>query len=170
MRVLTDEQIINLSKYKHFSEKTSYEYWLKDGICAWGERQFPSFLSANSVTIIGTTPLQISILLMFMFYGTNIDHEKPVPGWILITSGLSLLWFTLVDIMDGNRARRLKCGSPLGRLIDEGGDCITMSNYCALFAYACQFQHPLFEVIIFSLNFIFFMMELKFTITKKLVM
>ena len=45
-----------------------------------------------------------------------------------------------------------------------------MSNYCALFAYACKFQHPVFEVIIFSMNFIFFMMELKFTITKKLVM
>lgn len=107
---------------------------------------------------------------MFIFYGTNIDHNRPVPGWILITSGISLLWFTLVDIMDGNRARRLKCGSPLGRLIDEGGDTITMSNYCALFAYAVQFQHPIFEVIIFSLNFIFFMMELKFTITGKLVM
>ena len=130
----------------------------------------PSFLSANFVTIMGTTPLQICIFIMLWFYGPNIDHTKPVPGWILITTGISLLWFTLVDIMDGNRARRLKCGSPLGRLIDEGGDCITMSNYCALVAYAVQFQHPAFEVIVFSLNFIFFMMELKFTITGKLVM
>jgi len=25
-------------------------------------------------------------------------------------------------MMDGQRAKRLKCGTPIGRIIDEGGD------------------------------------------------
>ena len=72
--------------------------------------------------------------------------------------------------MDGNRAGRLKCGSPLGRLVDEGGDTITMANYCTLLCYTWQLQNPAFEFILLSLNFIFFMMETKYTITGKLNM
>lgn len=43
-----------------------------------------------------------------------------LPNYYLIMAGLSLQWFSMFDIMDGMRARRLKCGSPLGRIIDEG--------------------------------------------------
>ena len=72
--------------------------------------------------------------------------------------------------MDGNRARRLKCGSPLGRLVDEGGDCITQANYSLLVAYALKLQNPVFEVLYFSLNFVFYAMEMRNTITGSLVM
>ena len=75
------------------------------------------------------------VIVMFAVYGTNIDVEKPVPGVLMTLTGCSIYWFSLWDIMDGNRARRLKCGSPLGRLVDEAGDTITQSNYCVLLAF-----------------------------------
>lgn len=43
-----------------------------------------------------------------------------VPNSYIVLAGICLQWFSLFDIMDGLRARRLKCGSPLGRIIDEG--------------------------------------------------
>jgi phosphatidylglycerophosphate synthase len=88
----------------------------------------------------------------------------------MILIGIALNWFTLVDIMDGNRARRLKVGSPLGRLVDEGGDTITMANYCILLAYTWRLNNPLFELLFFSLNFVFYAMEMKYTICGELVM
>lgn len=72
--------------------------------------------------------------------------------------------------MDGNRARRLKVGSPLGRLVDEGGDTITMAHYSVLCAYGWQLQNPIFELLFLALNFVFFAMEMRFKITGSLVM
>ena len=76
------------------------------------------------------------VVLLFSTVGTNISIDDPVPRALLLLGGFSLQWFSLLDIMDGNRARRLKCGSPLGRLIDEGGDTITQANYSILMAFA----------------------------------
>ena len=88
----------------------------------------------------------------------------------MIISGIALQWFTLVDIMDGNRARRLKVGSPLGRIIDEGGDTITMANYSILCAFAWRINNPFAELMFFALNFVFYAMEMKYTICGELVM
>jgi len=130
----------------------------------------PEFLSANSVTIIGQLPIQIMILVIFSQVGTNISTNDPVPGIIYILNGLAIYWFSIWDIMDGNRARRLKCGSPLGRLVDEAGDTITQSNYSVLLAYAFQLNNPYFEIVIFALNSVFYAMEIKYNITGELVM
>jgi len=46
--------------------------------------------------------------------------RDPIPDYCIVLSGIALQWFSQFDIMDGMRARRLKCGSPLGRIIDEG--------------------------------------------------
>ena len=103
--------------------------------------------------------------------GTNIDPvEAPIPKELMLLSGILLQWFSLVDIMDGNRARRLKVGSPLGRIIDEGGDTITMANYSVLCAYAWQLQNPLYEILFFALNFVFYAMEMRNKITGNLIM
>ena len=136
IRVLTDEQIGKLESYKHSSVKSSYETFLCNGPCKVFEEMVPSFLSANSVTIIGQLPLQIMIIVMLSQVGTNISMNDPVPGVLHIMTGFSIYWFSLWDIMDGLRARRLKCGSPLGRFIDEAGDTITQSNFSILLAYA----------------------------------
>lgn len=46
--------------------------------------------------------------------------EDKIEDWYIIMGAFCLQWFSLFDILDGMRARRLKCGSPLGRLVDEG--------------------------------------------------
>ena len=170
MRVLSDKEIDALSKYKHSSGKTSYESWLQAGPCYYAEKMFPSFLSANCLTIIGQLPLQITMILVLLQVGPNIDVNESVPRYLMIAAGISLQWFSWVDIMDGNRARRLKCGSPLGRMIDEGGDTVTMANYSVLCAYAWQLQNPMGEIVYFAMNSVFFAMEMRYAITGELVM
>lgn len=79
-------------------------------------------------------------------------------------------WFSQLDIMDGLRARRLKVGSPLGRLIDEGGDCIAMANYGVLMAYCFCFDNKYLELVWLSMNIAFYGMEIRYKLTGKLVM
>lgn len=50
------------------------------------------------------------------------------PYWIVTVGALCFYWFSICDIIDGVRARRLKCGSPLGRIIDEGLDLVAYSG------------------------------------------
>ena len=130
----------------------------------------PDCFSANAVTIMGQLPVCLLILHIIVYHGTNIDSANPLPKEYMLLGAFCIQWFTFFDIMDGNRARRLKVGSPLGRMIDEGGDTITQSAYCVLLAYAWQLNNGAFEIVILSFNFIFFSMEMKYTITKKLVM
>ena len=54
--------------------------------------------------------------------GTNIP-----PSWVLYAAAAGLQWFSWFDMCDGKRARRLKCGSPVGRIIDEALDMINQS-------------------------------------------
>jgi len=72
--------------------------------------------------------------------------------------------------MDGMRARRLKVGSPLGRMIDEAGDCIVMSCYSTLIGYAFVFDNTLLDLICFYMNLGFYGMEIHFVVTGKLDM
>lgn len=170
MRVLTNREIDTFSKYNHSSSKSSYEEFLKAGPCTWGEKMFPDFLSANSITIIGHLPLQITMFLVLSQVGGNITTDNPIPRYLMLATGISLQWFSLLDIMDGIRARRLKNGSPLGRLVDECGDTITQANYCVLLAYAFQVQNPMYELVYFAMNSVFFAMEMRYVITGELVM
>ena len=82
------------------------------------EKMLPSKWSANTVTLIGQLPL---LLVNFYFWSFNTKFDK-VDNHAFIIMALALQWFSLFDVMDGMRARRLKCGSPLGRIIDEALD------------------------------------------------
>lgn len=99
------------------------------------EKVFPECLSANALTILGQAPMQVIILLVFWSVGVNISPDNPIGPGLLLAGAACTMWFSVVDIMDGLRARRLKVGSPLGRLIDEGGDTITQANYLVTVAY-----------------------------------
>jgi len=78
-------------------------------------------------------------------------------------------WFSLIDCMDGMRARRLKCGSPLGRIIDEAGDMAVQAAYSLLIAYLFGLQGPL-EIVCIQINVTFYFMELRQLIMGSLVM
>ena len=38
-------------------------------------------------------------------------------------------------MMDGQRARRLKCGSPIGRIVDEAGDAYQYTFVALIMGY-----------------------------------
>ena len=88
----------------------------------------------------------------------------------MVMSAIILQYFSQVDLMDGCRARRCKASSPLGRLLDEGGDTIMTGNYGLLLAYAFCFNNPLLETIYFGMNVVFFVMELRYVTSGELVM
>lgn len=115
-------------------------------------------------------PVLAMVLLVFAREGMNISPDKLVSPELLLMSGISIEWFSQYDIMDGLRARRLKFGSPLGRIIDEAGDTIVMSNYSVLLAYCFVFDNHWLEMVWFFMNLLFYGMELKNKLCGSLVM
>ena len=168
--MLNQEQIVRLANYKHSAEKTMLENWLKQGPLDFCERKFPSFLSANSVTLIGQLPIIFVLIMIMSIEGLNISGKNLIDPRFFLCGAVAVEWFSMVDIIDGMRARRLKVGSPLGRIIDEGGDCIVQSAYSAVMAYAFAFDNPVLEMVWLYMNIGFFGMECRFQITGKLVM
>ena len=43
--------------------------------------------------------------------------------------------FSFFDMMDGQRAKRLKCGTPIGRIIDEAGDAMVYTWAAHILGY-----------------------------------
>ena len=169
-QILTPEELLTFSKYSHSTPKTTYDTFLVNGPLKFVERLFPSFLSANALTLLGQSPIVAYLFITFMVQSPDISLKNQVdPTWFL-GSAILLQWFSLVDIMDGIRARRLKIGSPMGRLIDEAGDCIVMTAYSILCAYVLVLENSWLEIIYFFMNMAFYGMEIKYYVTGSLVM
>jgi hypothetical protein len=75
-------------------------------------------------------------------WSSSTKFHDPVPDYYIIIGALALYWFSTHDIMDGMRARRLKCGSPLGRVIDEGKNCILWLKILIRYglAFLCRYR------------------------------
>lgn len=68
-------------------------------------------------------------------------------------------------MMDGQRARRLKAGSPIGRLVDEAGD-LMIYSFCGLFGgYILKAKPGIMCLSFFLPNFVSYLMEMAFIIT-----
>jgi hypothetical protein len=81
---------------------------------------------------------------------------------------LFLQWFSLNDCMDGMRARRTRCGSPLGRIIDEAIDQIAYTCIGAFVGYLLRVEPGIWLFSIGLVNVPFFAMEIKHCICKNL--
>ena len=57
------------STYKHSSPKTPYEKFMINTVCAFLEMIIPSFLSANSVSLIGQIPVWIFTIYVLIMDG-----------------------------------------------------------------------------------------------------
>jgi phosphatidylglycerophosphate synthase len=80
----------------------------------------PTCWSANTFTLLGNTPLYIAAFIAFYEGGQSYGVE--MPSWVYYLAAAAVTTFSWFDIMDGQRARRLKCGTPIGRIVDEAGD------------------------------------------------
>jgi phosphatidylglycerophosphate synthase len=80
-----------------------------------------------------------------------------------MASAVAVQLFSQFDIMDGQRARRQKSGSPLGRIVDEALDMPQQAIWCLFILYACRFESTLAVVMIALMtNFTFYTMEMRF--------
>jgi len=72
--------------------------------------------------------------------------------------------------MDGVRARRQKSGSPVGRLVDEAFDMITMLCYALWVGYGIQPNNRVLELIFFGAPIMAYCFEMRFIIARSLIM
>lgn len=70
----------------------------------------------------------------------NLTMKEPIGNYNIVLFAFFMQWFSLVDCMDGMRARRTKCGSPLGRIIDEGIDQIAYTAFGAYYGYVLRVE------------------------------
>ena len=74
----------------------------------------------------------------------------------------AIQWFSWFDCMDGLRARRLKCGTPIGRLIDEAGDPFQYTWVATMLAYVFKFNPGIASLAFTIINFPIYTMEIKY--------
>ena len=59
----------------------------------------------------------------------NPTLDNVVPGWAFAYAGATVLFYVMMDAIDGMQARRTKSSSPLGQLFDHGCDCATTTVF-----------------------------------------
>ena len=99
-----------------------------------------------------------------------MDDTLILPPWIFYAAAASFQWFSWFDIADGVRARRLKCGSPVGRIVDEALDIINQAVIPIMILFGCQTNTSILEYLALAGNVIFYTMEMQYVISKKLIM
>lgn len=99
------------------------------------ERQIWIHLNPNALTWIGNLPLFVLVGVSIYYGGLQYHDTEPLPSWLFLTICFFVHWFNIFDSLDGCRARRLKCGSGVGRIVDEAGDAVIYTLMAALFGY-----------------------------------
>jgi len=73
-------------------------------------------------------------------------------------------------MMDGQRARRLKCGSPIGRIVDEAGDAMQYTCIGLMLGYITKMPPSLLCLGHCFVNLPQYCMEMSFKLSGNLVM
>lgn len=92
---------------------------------------------------------------------------EPVPTWLLFYTAFAVQWFSWFDMMDGQRARRLKAGSPIGRIVDEAGDLTIYSLFALTGGYLLKASPGVMCLSYALINTTAYSMEMTFIITGK---
>ncbi|KDO31047.1 hypothetical protein SPRG_19575 [Saprolegnia parasitica CBS 223.65] len=108
----------------------AYEY--HPGALTWLDTKFnlywnaivnvlPAWLAPNVITLVGTA-ITVSTSLAFFQSVPSMTETAPFHMYLLCAIGLFL--YQTCDAVDGKQARRTGSSSPLGQLLDHGGDAI----------------------------------------------
>lgn len=127
-----------MSRYTHYAPKTMIEKFMINSVTCHIEQALPNSWSANAFTILGNTPLYIAGMIALSEGGTAYGIE--MPSWVYYVAAAAVTTFSWFDIMDGQRARRLKCGTPIGRIIDEAGDSFQYTWVAFIMGYLVKVQ------------------------------
>ena len=100
--------------------------------------------------------------------GTKYHDSPDLPQWVFALTCFSVQWFSLFDCMDGQRARRLNVGTPVGRILDEAGDGIIYAIWMTILGYIGKLPPGWVCLGIFIINFPMWYSEVAHTMTGKL--
>lgn len=98
----------------------------------------------------------------------SYSPEEPSPSSLFFLAAFGLQWFSWFDMMDGQRAKRLKCGTPIGRIIDEAGDAIQYTWGMILLGYGLRLPPGWLHLSTSFVNMSMFAIEMKYIFTGKL--
>jgi ethanolaminephosphotransferase len=110
-----EESIINY-KYKGGSDSLFYTYcW--SPLCNWiVDHLIPSRMAPNMITVIAFLQL-ITWHIVTQIYSP--DYQTPLPQWLILMDGFSILIYQTLDNCDGKQARKTGSSSPLGIFFKE---------------------------------------------------
>jgi phosphatidylglycerophosphate synthase len=113
------------------------------------------------------------IVTLYMLIFCEDQSYRELGGlshYIICLGAAAFYFFSICDIIDGVRARRLKCGSPLGRIIDEGLDLIAYLGISNMGLWMIR-PGPNYMVLLIGLvNLPFYCSELRHFVMNKLMM
>lgn len=102
-------------------------------------------LSPNAITWIGNASLFLASTLIISTGGLSFDKAE-IPSWVYYACSASIFWFSTLDCVDGLRARKRKCGSPVGRIIDAAGDKMIYTMFTLLIGFVVKLPPGLFTI------------------------
>ena len=91
-----------------------------------------------------------------------------LPTWVFVMVATCVQLFSWADMIDGQRARRLKCGTSLGRVVDEAGDLVQYTWYSMIMGFVLKVKPGWSAICLIITNFPAFTMEMKFIMTNQL--
>lgn len=124
VQYILPENIQNLGKYHSSSSDSSLisryvltPYWLAV------VNLLPRWVAPNLLTFAGfvvgmSGPL---VLLAYQALGGDFEHAE-YPSWVWLYCAFTFFFYQTMDAIDGKQARRIKCSSPLGEILDHGFD------------------------------------------------
>ena len=124
----------------------------------------------NVITLLGQVPNLILLFIVFRDVGMTMNGTVLPDYTYFYWMAAATQWASQFDIMDGIRARRLRAGSPVGRLVDEAFDMVCITCYCLWIGYGLQMNNCVLEVMMLMVTMTVFCMELKFVMCKNLLM
>ena len=171
MQILTEDQLKKLTLYKHSSGKTTFEdFYCRTAGVFFEKYCFPDVWTPNVISILGQVPDLIMLGLALAYVGPNLDGTSLPDHRYFWGFLFAQQWASQLDIFDGIRARRQRSGSPVGRLVDEAFDMITIMCMSIFIGYGIQPNNFVLELLFFGANIIAYSFEMRFVMFGSLVM
>lgn len=162
---LNEKDFQTFMNYKHKAPKTLYENWFLDNVAGPMEKQIWRDLNPNAITWIGNVALVIASCLCIYEGGLKYHDTPPLTPTIFWFCSFSTMWFSFWDAFDGQRARRLICGTPVGRIIDQAGDTMQYTMFALIMGYVVKLPPGWLTLCYGLVNFPGFIMEIEYIIT-----
>lgn len=144
---LNEEEVNGILRYKWLPEvgETKWEGYLQQVLYKPLEKLVYWRLNANFLTLVGPLPM-VFLTIWLLTSGENPprlgDHGRegePITEGFCLSFGLAMIFSSMIDAFDGNRARRQGCGSTFGGFFDCYMDGVAAFLETNLFLYLFNF-------------------------------